>query len=955
MSSAPRQAFLVSHTHWDLEWYLPYSRFRVNLVEVVGKVLTALENDPDFEHFVLDGQCAVLEDHLEAAPLDSPRIAKLVRDGSLSLGPWYILPDEFLVSGEATVRNLIHGRKIAERFGSVQKAGYMPDSFGHLAQIPQILRLAGIDSFIFTRGMGDEAAELGWLFRWAAPNGSEVLAVNQCDGYCNAGGLGFAEIWHAHTRRDVDPALAVKKIGDLFDKMARRSGKLPHRDPALLNNGCDHFPPQQEFGRILDALREAFPDTEFRHGSFEDYLATVRRQTPDEQRGLLTGELLGGRDHLILSGVWSARMYLKQKNEICQNLLQRYVEPLAAMTTLNDGDSWPAGLLATTWCELLRNHPHDSICGCSTDEVHSEMETRFARVSQTAHQYLSRLMDRLAPTFARREEDDRDTVITVANPLPMKRDEVVERLVILQPLGYDLDNLRLVDQDGNPVECRIVERHFLERFWGIDYRAENFHPDQRHLLDVYLSRFGNRIIGTEEDADTKDCFLSLQFLARDLPALGHKQYLLTDRPARSDSALTAADQPFVSSRIDTNACAAILENDQVCVTLRANGSFDLLDKPTGRLFAGLNRLEDTEDIGDEYDYCPAPQGRTVYPECREGSAGIILDSGLLARAEAVCTLELPRRISPDRRRRTTETSLCTVRVQLTLRADSPLVEIETIFDNQAEDHRLRTEFPTGIAAQEVLSDGHFMTNRRPIIRPSGADWDQPAPPTWPQQDFSLVQDESGGLAILNRGLPEFETRFDSQGKVVYSLTLLRCVGWLSRDDFPTRNSTNAGPTLFTPDAQCPGPRTFAYAVAPFTCDPIAADIKSLSERYRVPPVTHQGTADQMRPGGQSLLMKSEPRAAITAIRVADSRQDGAGNRLIVRLYNQTREPITEILHLDPLVLQAEKVDLLEDDLLIDQTEPRQAAVTHGGQQINIPLDPFEIATVRITLEPKDEQ
>ena len=955
MSSAPKQAFLVSHTHWDREWYLPYSRFRVNLIEVVGKVLTALEDDPDFKHFVLDGQCSVLEDHLDAEPFDSPRIGKLVRQGALSLGPWYILPDEFLVSGEATVRNLIHGRKIARRFGGVQQAGYMPDTFGHLAQIPQILCLAGLDSFLFTRGMGDEADELGWLFRWMGPDGSEVLAVNQCDGYCNAGGLGFAEIWHAHTRREVDPKLAVKKIGDLFKKMAARPGN----QPALLNNGCDHFPPQQEFGRILTALREAFPETEFEHGRYEDFLSAVRKETPDGERAVFRGEMLGGRDHLILSGVWSARMYLKQENEICQNLLQRYVEPLAAMATLNHGDRWPAGLLDTTWRELLRNHPHDSICGCSTDEVHREMETRFARVRQTANQVLSRLADRLAPTFARREKDDRVTVITVANPLPLQRDEVVERLVVLQPLGYDLENLRLVDEEGTQVPCRIVDRRFLERFWGVDYRAENFYPDQQSLLDVYLSRFGTRILGSEADKDSKDCFLTLQFLARDLPALGHRHYFLTDQPA----ATVADEPPLVTSGIDADAGAAILENELVHVTLHADGSFDLRDRETGRTYARLNRFEDTEDIGDEYDYSPAPHGETVNPECRDGSAGIVQDTGLLVRAESICALELPRRISPDRERRTTKTSLCTVRVQLTLRAGSPLVEVETIFDNQVEDHRLRAEFPTGIAAREVLSDGQFMINRRPVIRPSNDKWDQPAPPTWPQQDFSLIQDEQGGLAILNRGLPEFETRYDDQGKVVYSLTLLRCVGWLSRDDFPTRNETNAGPTIFTPEAQCPGPRTFAYAVAPFTGSHISADIKSISERYRTPPVTHQGTDDQMRPGGESLLMKTEPRAAITSIRMADSPVGAAeedGDRLVVRLYNQTRKRTTESLHLGIPAVQAMKVDFFEDALPLGvaeqsgQPDSHDAAVTNGGQRVKVPLGPYEIATVEITLEPKDE-
>ena len=120
MPEKTRTAFIVSHTHWDREWYLPYHRFRVNLIRVVDGVLDALESDESFEHFVLDGQAVVLEDYLEARPENAERIAKLVRLGALSLGPWYVLPDEFLVSGEATVRNLLVGNAVAKEFVSAK-------------------------------------------------------------------------------------------------------------------------------------------------------------------------------------------------------------------------------------------------------------------------------------------------------------------------------------------------------------------------------------------------------------------------------------------------------------------------------------------------------------------------------------------------------------------------------------------------------------------------------------------------------------------------------------------------------------------------------------------------------------------------------------------------------------------------------------------------------------------
>ncbi|RKZ10338.1 hypothetical protein DRQ50_14515, partial [bacterium] len=278
MPTTPTHAFLVSHTHWDREWYLTFARFRVQLVETIDAILDQLESDPDFRHFCLDGQTLALEDYLEARPEQKDRIEDLVETGALALGPWYVLPDEFLVSGEATVRNLQFGHATAARFGGAQKVGYLPDTFGHLGQMPQILQQAGIDSFIYWRGHGDEIARLGLEWWWEAPDGSRVLAINQEDGYVNAAALGHAELWHAHTRRALDPEQAITKIRNLFAKMSARS----RTGTWLLNNGCDHHPPQREFGGMLAALRTAYPDTRFIHGSLSEHVAALRRDIGED-------------------------------------------------------------------------------------------------------------------------------------------------------------------------------------------------------------------------------------------------------------------------------------------------------------------------------------------------------------------------------------------------------------------------------------------------------------------------------------------------------------------------------------------------------------------------------------------------------------------------------------------------------------------------------------------------
>ena len=142
---APRQVHIVPHTHWDREWYKPYPLFRMQLVELLDDLLPRLEGDPSFRHFLLDGQMAVVDDYLEIRPGAETTLRDLATSGRVAMGPWYALPDEFLVSGETLVRNLQLGLRKAAAFGGAMDVGYLPDMFGHVAQMPQILRAAGLD------------------------------------------------------------------------------------------------------------------------------------------------------------------------------------------------------------------------------------------------------------------------------------------------------------------------------------------------------------------------------------------------------------------------------------------------------------------------------------------------------------------------------------------------------------------------------------------------------------------------------------------------------------------------------------------------------------------------------------------------------------------------------------------------------------------------------------------
>ena len=233
--TTPTIVHLVPHTHWDREWYLPFQTFRMRLVGLLDGLLDAMEAD-DRLRFTLDGQLATVDDYVEIRPEGAPRIAALVASGRLAVGPWQILMDEFLVSGETIVRNLELGTRRAAELGRVMDVGYLPDMFGHIAQMPQILARAGIVDAVVWRGVPSVIDR--HVFEWRAPDGSAVRCEYLWRGYGNA--------------RDLfdDPARVPAKLATYLADVAPLFGA----DDVLAMYGEDHSIPLQGYADLVDAF-----------------------------------------------------------------------------------------------------------------------------------------------------------------------------------------------------------------------------------------------------------------------------------------------------------------------------------------------------------------------------------------------------------------------------------------------------------------------------------------------------------------------------------------------------------------------------------------------------------------------------------------------------------------------------------------------------------------------------
>jgi membrane-associated phospholipid phosphatase len=361
------RAFVVPHTHWDREWEERFEGYRARLVTMVSRLLDLLERDPSFTSFTFDGQTIPMEDHLEKRPEDRPRIEALVRAERLFVGPWYVLADNLLVSGESLVRNFQEGSRVAASFGRAMRVGYVADPFGHPAQTPQLLRGFGYRSYVFSRGIGDEGEELGAEFEWEAPSGDRVLAIHLVDHY--SGGL---QLFGGRVpKMDETGEQLSARVRARLPRMLDVSAAYANGNVLLFMAGDDHVEAYARLPEAVAALRAAAPNIDARIATLEEFEAAAPRPA-----GSLAGEMIRGRYRPILRAVNSTRVWIKQENVACERLLLERCEPLDALTGGGSGAA-----VRALWRTLLQNHPHDSICGCSIDPVHDiDMRPRFDRV-----------------------------------------------------------------------------------------------------------------------------------------------------------------------------------------------------------------------------------------------------------------------------------------------------------------------------------------------------------------------------------------------------------------------------------------------------------------------------------------------------------------------------------------------------------------------------------------------
>lgn len=887
--------FYVASTHWDREWYEPFQHYRIRLLHLFDTLIDLMERDADYQYFMTDGQSCILEDYLEIRPEQRERLQALFDAGRLQAGPWYVMPDEFIPCGESLVRNLLRGFQVAAQFGPPMKHGFMSDIFGHHSQMPQILRGFGIDTAIVWRGT-NEPTHPG-LFRWRGADGSDVLTYTFEDrGY----GQYQFEVRNLGHRSDgtLDLDHALEGLRKLYKMEA---GRVPG-NAILLFDGMDHIMPEPATSELLARARKS--RLRAVHGTLSDFFAAVR----DQKLRLKTfaGELRAPaiRAGEVIQGVLSSRIYLKQYNARCESSLLQWSEPFGVCASLL-GERYPDRLLAHAWKHLLHNHPHDSICGCSIDQVHQDMMYRFDQCrlisERTTQMSLRAIADHTPlPQLA----GDEDFAVTVFNPSDRELDEVVDI-----PLYFRRDTpYRYTDWFGyEPViGFRLYDPKGREqRYQRLDVRK--LAPQK--TFDPLVGYWGEKCERVRVATHLK------------IPPRGWTT--LTCRPTM-DRTRTAGSQ-----LVDDHT----MENALLRVTVNPNGTLDIHDRRTDHTYRNVLTFEERADIGDGWYHGTAVNDHIHSSFGSAADVAVLHDGPAQTTLRVRLVMNVPARFLLDKQvmERSQRLTPLVITNDITMRAGSPLLKIHTHIDNTARDHRVRVLMPTHLDAATYHADSPFDVMQRQVgVRPDSHELYEPELETKPQYTFTALSDDQRGLAVIAPGQPESAV-CDRADRAI-ALTLFRGFTRV------VANERNEG-------GQMLGPTAHTYWVYPFQGPVPVSELCHLGQRlaggvaciYTDRTRLSRLPAKAVLPAVGSWLKTDGGPAVIAACKRSED-----GKALVVRAFNPTDKKASQRFEFVSRIRSAQRANLLE--------QPAQALAPRG-RRVTVSFGPKEILTLRVQLEP----
>lgn len=834
---------VVPHSHWDREWYFTTSRSKIYLMKDFKDVLDTLEEQEEFKFFMIDAQASLLDDYLKWRPQDEDRIRDLVKRKKLVIGPWYTQTDQLVISGESIVRNLYYGIERCKDFGEHMKVGYVPDSFGQSAQMPQIYRGFGINSSLFWRGVSDDMVDTT-EFNWKGSDGSEVLAVQIPFGYYYGGNIPEDEA-------DLKQYL-VDQINPLKAKASTNNVYFP--------NGFDQAPIRKNLPEILKMANEIDENNTYEISTIENYISSVRSEREDFKT--LEGEFVNGKHMRIHKSIFSSRADLKIMNNKLENYIVNVLEPLLTLSH-SLGNEYPHLVMKDIWKLMFENAAHDSIGSCNSDTTNEDVYTRYKQARDLSINLLDLHM-RLISTQIKNNNEE--ITITLFNSLPKNRTEIVEFEAYIPGEDFVIKNNKGEKLDYVVKQKEDITDYVLTQTIRLNPSKKIYIPEQVFRAKIALK-------------------------AKDVPALGYTQ-LVFELKKENDCELESSNSKEI-------------ENKYYKITANNNGSVDILDKLSNKVYKNQAVIQDNGDDGDSYNYSP-PRG-DIYVSSLDSQSTVetlkskvqeemILDfsmkipASLEQRAEGKVSVDMP------------------VKVKITLNNDEEVIKFNVnIKNNEALSHRVRVLFNTDIASKFSIADQQFGIIERPTVltedlalwERDNRNWQEKPITIEAMQSFVTLEDGNKGVAVITNCVREYQIVGDKFDTI--ALTLFRSFGYMGRENLLYRPGRASGEKIIaTPDAQLLGDLDFEFGLYIYNDKFDNANVANTAQRF-LSPIQAYEYADFLNgrlifsfrdeetiyENEYSLMKFEDENFTMSAIK-----KEEHGDGIVVRLFNGMKEEST---------------------------------------------------------------
>ncbi len=873
-----KKAYVIPHSHWDREWRYPIWETRRLLVDFIDDLIDAMERDPEYKQFIMDGQSVIFEDYLKIRPENEERLKKLIKDGRITAGPWFTLPDLYPLDGECLIRNLMKGYEYSAELGKTMKMAYTSFGWGQTAQFPQIYKSFGMDFCITAKKVSEERAPKS-EFIWRSPDGSEILTTRLGIGGRASfalyyipmmrNGINYDENWHhdwksmrgSWHRANFEYAnsdhFRPTDFSNVYQEglQERADHCWQNTDESILENdrlflaGCDFQGAFRDISDIIKIINKNSKDYEFVVSTVDEYIDVLKEGIKDKELVVVDGELRDGSAPQCSGNALAARLYIKQRNKQVQNAIIHTAEPLSVCAYLC-GEEYNSEFLKTAWDYLIKAHPHDSINGVTQDKTAQDNMYRLNQAYEIADVVIERATEGIIKHIDLSGYDAEDVLILVENTLPFERDEIL-KICVDVPREYNAWDINIYDEDGNVVDYQLISSdEVISAVHEPDSRPGPFHIDR---YAIYL-----------------DC--------KNIPAMGYRIYKVTKNNGFERTFICGTNYPITSRKMELSRINNEIENKYLKLTVNPNGTVNLYDKQNNRIYNNIHYFEDTGEVGD-YWINLRPNNNRVYNTIGLPANIWIENNGELSATIGIETkMELPKDGTRphswhhSNSKRSDDTAILTIKSYLTLRRDDDKVYVRVEIDNNVKDHRMRVVYPTGIKCEYSYAAGHFVVDKRKI---HGNEEHYVDMRTLPMQTFVDVTDDNVGVGFVNNSLTEYE--LDENGTLY--LTLLKgvknkiCTEARFNNEFPDQLG-----------GQCLGKRIAEYAICPHKGNWQEGKLYNAAQRFNAEPVVMQLSKNN---GVENVIPKSTMCITNDNVILSAMKKAEKNDNIIVRIFNPT--------------------------------------------------------------------